>query len=371
MLKIFSFFDRSVPGESWLPLFTPFWGMTEAERTQKPPFAGRLDRYQKTADSLFTLVSRETADVAVFPYGWETCQRTEGQAALRHFLAESSAGGPPVVVFEHGDLNHPIPEGVRYSFHHCLYRSRLPAGAEVVPPLIADPLVEWERPWRPRNFSPLPIVSFRGVAPPLHTLPGPRRRKEILRVLLYRSRLLKATSPTVGYAPRVTAIQALRRSRSVRFRNTLLSASPVQWRCGYMVDGVIDPSGDPRQLRQTYLDDLEDSDYVLCVRGQGNYSLRLFETLAMGRIPVVLDTDVVLPFDDEIDWRSLVVWIPSGGERSIGERVAAFHQRLGTEQFQERQVRLREVFEHWIEPAAFFSQWARRMKLRLQCEDER
>jgi len=213
------------------------------------------------------------------------------------------------------------------------------------------------------------VVSFRGVAPPLQTPSGPRRRKEILRVLLYRLGLLKVSSPTVGYAPRVAAIQALRRSRTVRFRNTLLGASPVQWRCGYMVDGVIDSSRDPSQLRQAYLEDLDDSDYVLCARGQGNYSLRLFETLAMGRIPVVLDTDLVLPFEDEIDWRSLVVWIPAGGEHTIGERVAAFHQDLGPEQFLERQVRLREVFERWIEPAAFFNQWARRMKLRLRKED--
>ena len=40
-----------------------------------------------------------------------------------------------------------------------------------------------------------------------------------------------------------------------------------------------------------------DNLYGLCVRGFGNFSFRLGETLMMGRIPILIDTECILPFD--------------------------------------------------------------------------
>ena len=59
--------------------------------------------------------------------------------------------------------------------------------------------------------------------------------------------------------------------------------------------------GDPDaqlQARTGYVENLVASDYVLCARGAGNFSYRLYETLSCGRIPVFVDTDCVLPHED-------------------------------------------------------------------------
>ena len=51
-------------------------------------------------------------------------------------------------------------------------------------------------------------------------------------------------------------------------------------------------------LENAFIKNMQKCDYTLCVRGTGNYSGRFYMTLNAGRIPVVLDTDVVLPCED-------------------------------------------------------------------------
>jgi hypothetical protein len=109
-----------------------------------------------------------------------------------------------------------------------------------------------------------------------------------------------------------------------------------------------DKSGDPvwRQTRiNRFYDNLYDSDYSLCIRGNGNWSIRFYETLAVGRIPIFVDTDCVLP-DVGVDWRKLCVWVDHRDLASLPQRVREFHESLTPEQFLERQEELRRI---WVE----------------------
>ena len=76
-----------------------------------------------------------------------------------------------------------------------------------------------------------------------------------------------------------------------------------------------------------------DSDYCLSLRGKGNYSFRLYEIFAMGRIPLFIDTDCVLPFEDEIDWKRHCCWVDQSDLGRADEIVAQFHATgIGAEQ---------------------------------------
>jgi hypothetical protein len=59
-----------------------------------------------------------------------------------------------------------------------------------------------------------------------------------------------------------------------------------------------------------YLESLIKSCTVLCPRGTGVSSFRFFETLSMGRIPVLISDPGALPFADRIDYDSMIVRIP-------------------------------------------------------------
>jgi hypothetical protein len=104
-----------------------------------------------------------------------------------------------------------------------------------------------------------------------------------------------------------------------------------------------------------------DSDYVLCSRGFGNYSYRLYESLACGRIPVFVDTDCVLPYDFVIDWKRYCVWVDQSDLDSIPDRVAEFHDDLSPQQFEDLQLECRRLWEKWLAPEGFFAQFARHL----------
>ena len=64
--------------------------------------------------------------------------------------------------------------------------------------------------------------------------------------------------------------------------------------------------------RVEYFNHMERNTFILCVRGAGNFSYRLYESMMMGRIPVIIDTDQVLPFEDIIDYSEFAIRIDYG-----------------------------------------------------------
>ena len=82
-----------------------------------------------------------------------------------------------------------------------------------------------------------------------------------------------------------------------------------------------------------FYENINSSDYVVCVRGAGNFSVRFYETLAMGRIPIFVNTDCALPLENEIDWKKHVVWIERKEIKHIAEKVKDFHSALSSNDF--------------------------------------
>jgi len=66
---------------------------------------------------------------------------------------------------------------------------------------------------------------------------------------------------------------------------------------------------DKTQRKEDFYNNIKETHFTLCPRGAGNFSIRFYQTLSCGRIPVLLDTDSVLPFENEIDWNNLIVRI--------------------------------------------------------------
>jgi len=70
--------------------------------------------------------------------------------------------------------------------------------------------------------------------------------------------------------------------------------------------------------------------------------------MAAGRIPVLIDTDLVMPFADVIPWKEITVWVPLADIDRIDEHVVAFHEKLGESGLRDLQVQLRELYEKYL-----------------------
>lgn len=101
---------------------------------------------------------------------------------------------------------------------------------------------------------------------------------------------------------------------------------------------------DPVVARKEYVDSMIASDFVLAPKGDGNFSVRFYEALALGRVPILIDTDCVLPREDVIDYASVILRVPYTALDTLADRVADFYAAHTPEAWIERQHRARELF---------------------------
>lgn len=106
--------------------------------------------------------------------------------------------------------------------------------------------------------------------------------------------------------------------------------------------------------RSVFLRNLFSCPYALAMRGKGNHSVRFYEILSAGRIPLFVNTGCVLPFENEIDWKRLTVWVEDSALSSAGQRVADFHESTDPEAFVNLQRRIRRLWEDRLTPIPYF-----------------
>ena len=105
-----------------------------------------------------------------------------------------------------------------------------------------------------------------------------------------------------------------------------------------------------RKTTKEYYSNIIHSDYVLCLRGYGNFSIRLYETLMMGRIPILLNTDCLLPFPELINWKNHTIFVDWNDRKSISQIVSTFHKKISRQSFEELQIKNRLLWLEKLKP---------------------
>lgn len=112
----------------------------------------------------------------------------------------------------------------------------------------------------------------------------------------------------------------------------------------HLLDCNIINTGGFRGKPITFLiDNYKTSEFCFCPRGTGNFSIRFYETLYYGRIPVVIDTDILLPFHNVIDWKKYIV---------ISDKIEELPQKiydfwLNTDIYQ-KQMECKELYNQYF-----------------------
>jgi Exostosin family len=332
MLSIFSDPAYLPAGASHHILFFPFWGKHPED--PRDPNTGRFDDYAERGATVLRLTRLEDADIAVVPADWSSYpgdKRARGR--VRELVARATHAGKEPVVFFANDSTEPVPlPGATVLRTSVLRSARRPS--EFAHPAWSEDFVErylgGVLPVRERGERP--VVGFCGL------VASSRLRLPVRLALRRQERLRRDALDALERAPGVE-------TNFVR-RDHFLGGA----RRGGALDLELLVSA-----RREYVQNMVESDYVVCVRGAGNFSYRLYETLSCGRIPVFVDTDCVLPFDFAVDWRDHCVWVDESEIDSIAEIVAGFHERLGDAEFAELQRRCRRLWEDYLSPFGFFA----------------
>jgi exostosin family protein len=322
----------------------PFWGAT-GERSDEPS-SGRFDVYAATGANFLRAGSLSECDAAILPYDWgQVLEDETAREKAAAFVASAREADKQTAVFFWHDSAAPVELEDVLVFRTSLFRSHRRCGEFAQPAWSEDFVSNYLGGTVPiRELGARPVVGFCGFAPRRGR--GIRARtKGTLRRSKWMTRFLPADRE--GYV-RAAALDVLEAHPAVD-TNILLRST-------FWAGAAYDAEPEARQrARRAYVRNMVESDYVLCARGGGNFSYRLYEALSCGRIPVFIDTDCVLPLEHAIDWRDLCVWVDESDVSRIGERVASFHASLTDAEFVERQRACRRVWETHLSPQGFFA----------------
>ena len=92
---------------------------------------------------------------------------------------------------------------------------------------------------------------------------------------------------------------------------------------------------DKTKTTQEFYQNILLNPYVFCLRGAGNFSVRFYETLAMGRIPVVIKSDFQLPLHNQINWNKHCLLLD---ENDFESQFILFHNQISEDNFIKMQM---------------------------------
>jgi len=199
--------------------------------------------------------------------------------------------------------------------------------------------------WKPIAKSKKPKIGFVGHSKlSLHhkllNAGDEGSRKEYGYGIASGSEVLR-TPVNIGLVIRSKALRLLR-------SDSRISTSFIERETRYFDGGVFGA-----QARADYLSNLNANAYSLCIRGSGNYSIRMYEAMAKGRIPVTVDTNFRLPQDDSRDWSRLGLFLKIHELDSIGQRLIEIHESLSDQEFISLQKEIRAFWESNLQRESF------------------
>ncbi len=273
----------------------------------------------------------------------ETLRYLNSVAELSHLHTK------PVFMFMGGDLSHDIkfPEFNFHIFRGTQYKKLLQKSDIIIPPICED--LGFFHGFEPRQKSPQPLISFCGWA-------GFNNKKHYIKYLLknfyidIKKILLLDASLEVykkGLYFRRKAIIALN-SNGGRVQTSFIIRNSFSGNKRTI-------SLSPDDARKEYIENMKNSDFVLAPKGDANYSVRFFEALSLGRIPILIDTDVCLPLEDEIDYSKFIVRVSYRDIKKLPQIISDFYSSISNEEFIEMQKKAREAFEKYLRYDSFFN----------------
>lgn len=320
MLKVFV--PESLPDVRQLPLLEDVRADDQRlfQHIRREEFAGIIQSVPNVEEVMYLLVPHNLGDL-------------RGQAVyLDRVLGEARVAEKRAILFANQDDPSPIAYSNTIVLRPSLYRSKRLPHEIVMPGQIED--LGSVHGHAPHAKGERPRVGFMGKA-------GFDSAKAALRYYV-RNYFLRQGPEREGMYFRRRALGLL--GRDARFDLTATARRHFSAHARTI-------EVPPEQARREYIESIKNCLFTLAPRGDGNYSLRFYETLSLGRIPVLIDTDMILPLEDRIAYDEFIVRVPSDQLAKLPDILFEFWQSHSEEELQIMQKKARRAFELLHVPA--------------------
>jgi hypothetical protein len=310
--------------------------------------------------SPFTLADNpDEADICLLPKEWNYYLWHKKLDEAKALAEHASRHRKRILVWFRGDLPPLVPYPNAVVFKCAMNRSRRKRNHFAAPYFIDDPTTEFsggEIILREKGREPkVGFCGYAAVKPVKLAYSIAANGMNYLSTCLGRS--------NYESAPIIPATILRARALNLLSRDKRINANFIV-RDKYRAGLKKKTSPESQTVAKEFFDNIYDSDYVLCVRGYGNWSVRLYETLACGRIPIFIDTDCVLPYDFALEWKEYCVWVDAAEVSRIAEIVSDFHVRLTSNDFLELQRSCRRLWKERLSLAGFMNHLSEHFAIR-------
>jgi hypothetical protein len=326
---------------SHIPLLYPFWGL-QVKDTQ--PFIKAAFVKHGWDPTYFTMVEKlGDAECIVLPheYWWMNVHRAD---LLKDYITLSQKYQVPLLIDALGDAAGKVQVPRAHIMRNNQYRFLLDP-QEITTPYAVEDLLEsyCGGVHVPRQKNGIPSVGFIGFT----GLRGLQRVRTITKELPLRLHTMFDHRYITLWGGRFWREWIMGSFiSSPRIVANFLERSSYSGHTQTVV-------GDMQKNRLEFVHNLLDSDYALVVRGDANASQRFYEALSLGRIPVFIDTECVLPLEQQLDYRKFCVIIDYKDLKRAPDILADFHAGLSPEEFICMQQRAREAYERHLRIDSF------------------
>lgn len=272
------------------------------------------------------------ADFLLIPHNYFHLRKNKELIVAFEEISEKS--GKKILIFALGDRAGHVAVKNSIVFRTSQYRPDLRQNEIIIPAFVPDMLKD--RSLNLRNKSAKAIVGFCGWAK-FATI------QDHIKFLI-KNTFLRFGARKQGIYFRLKAIGVLALSPLVETDFIIRSSHSGSKKT------II---GDPAAARKEYIDNILNSDFVLAPKGDGNYSVRFYEALSLARIPLLIDTETILPLEKTLCYDEFALRVDYRRIHKLPEIVSAFYSGLSDEQFALMQEKAREAYEKFLGPDVF------------------
>ena len=278
------------------------------------------------------------AHIFILPLTWNYYFEMDIVNYASNMIAKYLYYDKPIFTWANGDFKLKIPGGNFFLFQNNCYHSKRKINEYAYPVIIRDPLKYLHMSSiKILDKENIPKIGFCGLSDNSWFDVLKSSTKNQIRKLKYRlvKPFLDMSEPISGTSLRYSIIKKLRYSKHLHTDFIIRSSYGGQ-------------SVNNEKHKREYWKNLLECPYILCARGAGNYSTRFYESLAVGRIPIFINTDCILPFEKNIEGNKHYISININELDSIEEIIINYHNKISSTDFKEIQYANRILWEKML-----------------------